>query len=77
MSTRDLTVWVCTDCNAAVAGTTSHEAGHPLPIPFDGDASVLRSVNGSTDRAGAVSTPWRPRRLAPTATAGGGGWYCS
>jgi hypothetical protein len=43
---RTATAWVCVDCNAAVAGISDHEAGKRLPIPFDGDDSVIDAVNG-------------------------------
>jgi len=55
------TAWVCTDCNAAVAGTTSHEAGHPLPVPFDGDDSVTDPVNGMSRGCGHWNRPWEER----------------
>lgn len=58
MSTRDLTAWVCSDCYAAIGGVTSDLAGRPMPIPFDGDRTVLRSVNGSTDPCPHSDVDW-------------------
>jgi hypothetical protein len=55
---RTVTAWVCVDCMAAVAGITAHEAGHPLPVPFEGDDSVVDAVNGSTEDCEHRSVDW-------------------